>query len=118
MIGRGPRKEILEKGLSRIIDKIDKTNIQKIILFGSLAKGNVGLNSDIDLIIIKNTKQRFLQRLESIYQEMEPDIAVDVLVYTPEEIKDLSQWNSFIKQVIREGKVLYQRYGEMEGKEV
>lgn len=108
MIGRKPRREELQRELERIINKIDKMSIQKIILFGSLVKGQVGLTSDLDLIIIKDTEQRFLDRLESIYKEIEPNIAVDILVYTPQEINDMIQWNSFIKRALKEGRVLYE----------
>jgi len=108
MIGRKPRIEELQRELDRIINKIDRTDIQKIILFGSLTKGQSGLTSDIDLIIVKKTKERFLDRLDSVYKEIEPNLAVDILVYTPQEIDDMSQWNSFIKRVFKERKVLYE----------
>lgn len=108
MIGRKPRMPELQKELNRIMDRIDKTNIKKIILFGSLAKGRVTLTSDIDLVIIRNTKQRFLNRLGAIYKQIKPNIAVDILVYTPQEINKMKHWNSFIKRVFREGKVLYE----------
>jgi len=108
MIGRKPRLKILNRELNRILPKINRTNIQKIILFGSLAKGKATLTSDIDLIIVKNTKERFLKRLDTIYKEIEPNIAVDILVYTPEEIADMSQWNSFIRNAIKKGRILYE----------
>ncbi len=108
MIKKRPRIQELRKELERIISKIDKTDIKKIILFGSLATGHVGLVSDIDLIIVKDTKERFLDRLESIYNEMEPNKAVDVLVYTPQEFNNMSAWNSFLKKAVREGRTLYE----------
>lgn len=104
---REVRKEALEKELERIMTRIDKTDIRKIILFGSLATGNIGLTSDIDLVIIKNTKERFLERLDRMCEEIEPRLAVDILVYTPEEFAEMREWNSFIRRVEREGKVLY-----------
>jgi len=108
MVGRKPREELLNLELDRIIGKIDMAGVQKIILFGSLAKGNVNLTSDIDLIIIRETSQRFLDRLDAVYREIEPNMAVDVLVYTPKEIADMIQWNSFIRQALKEGRVLYE----------
>ncbi|MBU4305746.1 MAG: nucleotidyltransferase domain-containing protein [Candidatus Omnitrophica bacterium] len=108
MIGRGPRLKRLQEELTRIIKKIDKTGVRKIILFGSLATGRVGLTSDIDLIIVKNTKQRFLDRLDSVYMDIEPNVGVDIFVYTPREINDMSRWNSFIRRALRDGKVLYE----------
>jgi predicted nucleotidyltransferase len=47
---------ITEKKLIEIIDKISSNyNPEKIILFGSYAKGNPGEASDIDLFIIKDS---------------------------------------------------------------
>jgi predicted nucleotidyltransferase len=108
MVGRGDREQKLQAELGRIINKIDRTAIYKMILFGSLARGDVGLASDIDLIIVKETKEPFLRRLEAIYQDIEPNIAIDILVYTPEEFSEMSQWSSFIKRVLKEGRVLYE----------
>jgi predicted nucleotidyltransferase len=101
------RKEALEKELERIMTRIDKTDIRKIILFGSLATGNIGLTSDIDLVVIKNTKEGFLKRLERMCEEVEPRLALDLLVYTPEEFAEMRKWNSFIRRIEREGRVLY-----------
>lgn len=101
------RRGALEKELERIMARIDKTDIRKIILFGSLATGNVGPTSDIDLAIIKNTEERFLKRLERMCEEIEPRLAVDILVYTPEEFAEMRGWNSFIRRIEKEGKVLY-----------
>ena len=108
MIGRKLRMEELQRELDRVINKIDRTDIQKIILFGSLTRGQSSLTSDIDLIIVKKTKEGFLDRLDSVYKEIEPNLAVDILVYTPQEIDDMSQWNNFIKRAFKEGKVLYE----------
>lgn len=104
---RETRKEALEKELERIMARIDKTDISRIILFGSLATGNIGVTSDIDLVIVKNTKERFLERLRRMCEEIEPRLAVDILVYTPEEFAEMRGWSSFIRRVEKEGKVLY-----------
>ncbi|MFA5781386.1 MAG: nucleotidyltransferase domain-containing protein, partial [Bacteroidales bacterium] len=39
---------------------------EKIILFGSFASGNANENSDIDLLIVKKTKEPFYQRLRQV----------------------------------------------------
>lgn len=82
-------------------------SVQKIILFGSLAEGDVGRSSDIDLIIVQETEKRFLDRLEEIYVALQPNVALDVLVYTPKEFAQMEQTNSFIRSVLKKGRVLY-----------
>ncbi|MCM8792843.1 MAG: nucleotidyltransferase domain-containing protein [Candidatus Omnitrophica bacterium] len=108
MLGRKSRDKILKEQLNHILNRIDKNQIKKIILFGSLAKGRIGLTSDIDLIIIKNTRKPFLKRLEEMYQKIQPMVGVDLLVYTPEEFLVMQKTNNFIQRVLREGKVLYE----------
>jgi len=84
---------------------------EKIILFGSYATGTAGENSDIDLLIVKGTDlprpQRAMEVRRILFGSMVP---MDIIVYTPDEIektKDIK--NSLISEVIRSGKVMYER---------
>lgn len=83
----------------------------KVILFGSHAKGYPDKDSDIDLLIIKETEERFLDRwctVGSILAGSHPSIPVDTLVLTPEEINlRLSVGDQFIIDILKNGKLLY-----------
>lgn len=103
------RKEKLAKELERIVSKIDKLNIEKAILFGSIVSGDIHNLSDIDLIIIKKTKKRFLDRLSEFYSYLKPRCAIDILVYTPEEFSNLIETNNFIKYAVSKGKTIYEK---------
>jgi uncharacterized protein len=101
------RQKILE-----IVNRIASGyNPEKIILFGSYALGTPGENSDVDLLVIKETDlprpQRALQVRKMIYGSMIP---IDLIVYTPREIEE-SRDNkfSFVYQVLNTGKTLYER---------
>jgi predicted nucleotidyltransferase len=103
---------ITEKKLIEIIDKISSNyNPEKIILFGSYAKGNPGEASDIDLFIIKESilprYKRGLEVRRLLYGSMIP---IDLLVYTPKEI-DLQKDKkySFVYEVLNTGRVVYER---------
>jgi len=102
------RKEKLYKELDEIVEELKKFGAKKIILFGSLANGKVGQTSDIDLIAVKDTKERFMDRLNSFYENFTPSVAIDILCYTPEELEDMSKCNRFIKRALKQGKVLYE----------
>ena len=65
-----------------------------------MARGDVGSWSDVDLIVVK-TDKKFLDRLDEIYEDA--DVAMDVLVYTPEEFEKMKN-RSFIRKAIGEGK--------------
>ncbi len=103
------REDKLKKELGRITPLLKNLEIEKAILFGSVVSGNIGFTSDIDLIIIKKTKKRFLKRLEEIYGYLKPRCAIDILVYTPEEFKTLSEENNFIKNAVSKGEILYEK---------
>lgn len=108
-LNREKRKELLETELGRILDILKTLDIEKVILFGSLVSNNISSTSDIDLVIIQKTEKRFLERLEDIYTVIKPRVAVDILVYTPEEFEKLQEESSFVRRILKEGRVLYEK---------
>ena len=82
----------------------------KAIVFGSFARNTMTRHSDIDAIFIEETNRRFIERLDrymgGIYDRL--GIPADVLVYTPQEFDAMSD-RSFMKRVLREGIVVYER---------
>ena len=80
-----------------------------IILFGSYARGDWHIGSDIDLLIIKNTDQRFIDRIGDILECCTGEVAVEPLVYTEDEIESmLARGNDFIMTILEEGVVVYE----------
>lgn len=103
------RKKELISELSRIIDTLKKDKeITLIMLFGSLARGDISRTSDIDMIIVKGTKKRFLDRLDEVYSALVPNVALDVLVYTPEEFEAMKGRSALVINAVKEGKILYE----------
>ena len=84
---------------------------QKIILFGSYANGEPGEDSDIDLLIIKDTDKRPLERwmeVKRLVRDRSRKPSVSPLVYTRDEIEDrLAIKDFFIQEVMEKGEVLY-----------
>lgn len=84
---------------------------EKIILFGSYANGKPTEDSDIDLLIIKDTEkygyERDMEVMKLIRGCMLP---VDLLVYTNQEIdKWKNVQTSFVNNVLKTGKMIYAR---------
>ena len=95
-----------------LIPLLKRYNIQKALLFGSLARGDASPRSDVDLILVQNTKQRFLERYDGMLMEISkvvPDRDVDVLIYTPDELEKLAS-RRFIRQAFSEGRVIYESH--------
>ncbi len=96
--------------IDRVVSGLMAYEPEKIILFGSMARGDADEYSDIDLIVIKDTKQRFVRRLVEITEFIPLDVGVDVLVYTPKELAAmLAEGNPFIEHALEEGTVLYEK---------
>ena len=96
----------------QIVEKIvNNYDPEKILLFGSYAKGNADIDSDLDLIIIKNTKtpkhKRGREIRKYLYGSLLP---IDLKVYTPDELENEINSNySFLNSVIKDIKSLYER---------
>ena len=86
---------------------------EKVILFGSRADGTPHTDSDVDLLVItEQTQGSLIQRAVAVKRVCRPRfVAMDVLVKTPEEVAaQLQRGNLFLRQILEEGKVLYERY--------
>ncbi|MBI2940000.1 MAG: nucleotidyltransferase domain-containing protein [Chloroflexi bacterium] len=102
---REVRREVLNEIIRRIVEVAQP---EKIILFGSAARGMMGPNSDVDLLVVKSgAHRRHLAR--RIYQSLVGlGQAVDVVVVTPEDIERYHDAIGLvIEPALREGKVIY-----------
>lgn len=87
---------------------------ERIILFGSSATEMHGKGSDIDLLIIKKTSKRFVDRVVELMRLIRSrfgfEYPVEPLVYTPDEFKKAEEINSiFTRKVLSKGIVLYEK---------
>ncbi|MEK7846849.1 MAG: nucleotidyltransferase domain-containing protein [Nitrospinota bacterium] len=101
----------LQAELSRWIEILKREyDPESIILFGSFAQEKVKRWSDIDLVIIKRTEKSFLDRIKEVLLILHPKVGLDVLVYTPEEFKNLCSNRAFFKSEIgAKGVKIYER---------
>jgi predicted nucleotidyltransferase len=103
-------EDVFRKEVEAIVVQIvEKYKPEKIILFGSIARGEYGLDSDADFLIIKSDTPLYgADRIRELSRIIERNIPVDFLVYRPEEFKHrLKMGDPFLKAVLKEGKVLY-----------
>jgi predicted nucleotidyltransferase len=89
----------------------DKARAERVILFGSYARGQAGDHSDVDLLIIAESALPRPLRSRELYGLFRPyPFSMDLLVYTPQEVKRGRRSSlSFISTVLRDGKTLYVR---------
>ena len=108
---RRSHKMLLKKWLKIILKKlIEEYKPEKIILFGSLVSGKIDEASDIDLVIVKRTRKRFLERGLEVGMLCLARVGVDYFVYTPKEFAEMARENIFFqREVLGKGKVLYEK---------
>ncbi len=84
---------------------------EKVILFGSFAYGAPTSDSDVDLLVIMETNLSSSERYLAVSRLLRPrPFPVDILVKTPEEIKEsLGDGDFFISEIMTRGKILYER---------
>ena len=103
-----PFQETLDEIVSRIVQRFRP---EKIILFGSHARGTTDTQSDVDLLVVMSipeTRRRLATEIDLSLVGI--DLPADVIVVTPEEVQCYKdRIGTIIRPAIREGKVLYER---------
>ena len=103
------RPRVTRKLLGEITRRIvDEFRPKKVILFGSYAGGSPDIHSDLDLLVVMDTRQPIAKRIENVARVARvPFLPMDVLVHTPTEVRQrLKKGDPFLLEVFSRGKVL------------
>ncbi len=101
-----------EELLNTIVRRIVETaQPEKIVLFGSRARGDARKNSDYDFLVIKDSVEPPHRREVPLYLALaDVHVPIEVVVYTPEEVNDWREVpQAFVTTALREGRVVYER---------
>jgi len=103
-------RKILDNIVSRLKRDYDP---EQIILYGSYAYGNPTEESDIDLLIVKDTRESVLarwMRVRKLVSDLRKGFAFSPIIITPSELKNrLGKGDPFFEEILRRGKKLYAR---------
>lgn len=107
------RMHLLQQEMDRYLYLlIEHDDPEQVIVFGSLATGEVHRWSDIDLIVVKQTDLPFWQRLRETRRLLQPKVGTDLLIYTPSEFEQLRRERPFFRdEILAKGNVIYERNG-------
>lgn len=100
------------RDIKRVANQIGlASDAESVILFGSHAQGTAQESSDVDLLIIADSDLPRYKRSRELYKLFHPyPFAMDLLVYTPEEIEQGKRSPiSFVSRALRDGEVIYVR---------
>lgn len=82
---------------------------ERVVLFGSYAKGDATEDSDVDLLVVLPFEGRSVEQSVKMRMELRPKFPVDILVRTPEKIEQrIAMGDNFLLGVLEDGKVLYE----------
>jgi len=82
---------------------------ERVIVFGSYARGAVTDDSDVDLLVIVPFEGRSVDKSVEIRMKLRPQFPVDLLVRTPEKVRErMEMGDGFMREILEEGKVLYE----------
>lgn len=120
MLGYGPgmavrypdrrgRRERLERELAAILPRLVDDATERVILFGSAARGDPVSESDLDLLVVRHDARRPAERTDDLYRRAQASVAMDLLVFTPEELAEARDRSSSVRRALREGRVVYER---------
>jgi len=107
-VKNGDIQDVLEKELNRLTERLIDLGAEKIILFGSYARGRCDALTDLDLIVVMESGEPFVRRAALVYGALVPRVAADILVYTPGEWREVKE-RPFIKKALGEGRILYEK---------
>lgn len=102
----------VRKIIAKLVERIIKGyKPKKVILFGSYAYGEPSEDSDIDLLIIKNTDKRPIDRwieVKRLLRDNKRMLPVSPLVYTEKEIEErIAIRDFFVQEIFEKGELLY-----------
>jgi len=98
--------------INSIIEKLKPFDPEKIILFGSYAHGTQTQESDIDLLIIKKTRARPVERVGEVLKLVWGNIPhIEPQVLTPEELQEAIEKDRFFitQEILKHGKTIYEK---------
>ena len=101
-----------EKVLGEIVRKlVEAVDPDRIILFGSRARGDARPDSDVDLLIVRDSDEPTHRRAIPAYRALTGlGVPKDIIWRTPAEVEDWSGVPNYVTtRALREGKILYEK---------
>jgi predicted nucleotidyltransferase len=101
-------EEVFEKIKAYVGEVVKHLNPYLVILFGSFATGEINEGSDVDVLVVADFKEGFLDRIATLMRLNAFGIPIEPIGYTLEELEEMKRrGNPFILEVLEKGKVLY-----------
>lgn len=104
------RINLIQSELERILALVgNESSVEHVFLFGSAVNPkHLHEESDVDLCIVQQTTLPFYDRLAEWINRIQPQVGLDLVVYTPVEFEEMTRNNHFVRSEIAEkGREIY-----------
>jgi predicted nucleotidyltransferase len=81
--------------------------VRRVSVFGSAARGRADLFTDLDVLVVRETDEPFVERHASLYRELALAVDLDLICYTPEEFRVMRE-RPFLRRILAQEVVLYE----------
>ena len=107
---RAAHRRRLGEALARVREVLPGLpGVRRVSLFGSAARGRADLLTDLDVLVVRETGEPFVERHASLYRELALPVDLDLICYTPEEFAAMRE-RPFLRGILREEVVIYEAH--------
>jgi predicted nucleotidyltransferase len=103
------RKVALQSALNLIVKQLREMGALRIVVFGSLATGEVDVDSDIDILAVMPETRSGREWSRLVYDGVERGVASDMIVFNRKEFEAELPVNTFLRRIIDTGRVVYEK---------
>ena len=99
---------IVDQRLRAIAERLRRDyGAERVLLYGSYARGEAGPDSDLDLLVIAPSRERFFDRMASVLRlsrDLRAGLPLSPMVLTPEEVEQrLARGDQFVADILSSG---------------
>ena len=100
---------ISQEAIQKVSDQIAQMfRPERIVLFGSYVYGSPTEDSDVDLLVVLPHEGKGFQKAAEMLSRLRPPFPIDLIVRTPEQLRQRLALNDFfLREILEKGRVLY-----------
>lgn len=105
--GRSARREQLSSALDQVVTRLKSMGAIRIVVFGSYVEGRLRRWSDLDVLAVMPPTRSGGEWFRRVVDEVDTDVPVDILAFTPEELEAAMERSSFVRRALRTGRLVH-----------
>ena len=102
------RRALLEHGVERLANICATLpDIRAAYVFGSFARDEIRVRSDLDVLVVRETSLRRMERDTDLRLAFDLSIGLDLIVVTPDEYRDALPTTGMGQAILRDAREIY-----------